>query len=143
MGKILSAVMALTVAASSAITFAAPAEARRGDRYRGNDFQNYCYNYPRARECRDYRANNYRHYDDRRYHRRDRNRGNEAAAAIGGLVLGAIIGGVIANSERRSDERRYYRGDSHQERCARRYRSYDYRTDTFIGRDGRRYYCNL
>lgn len=135
MGKIMSTVMALTVAASSAISFSAPAEARRGDRY--NNY-NYCDHNPRSRDCRGY----YNRYDDRRdYRRRRNNDGDVAAAAIIGLAVGAIVGGAISNDNR--NDRRYYRGDSHQQRCAQRYRSYDYRTDTFVGRDGRRYYCQL
>lgn len=119
MRKIMSAALALAMAATSAVAFTGESEARRG--------------------YRDYDRYERHHYYDRGYrnrYRRHHHHGNEAAAAIAGLALGAIIVGSTQN--------RYgYRGSSHVERCERRYRSYDRRTDTFIGRDGREYYCNL
>jgi hypothetical protein len=47
---------------------------------------------------------------------------------IGGLLLGAII----ANEAQRNQGANY---------CAQHYRSYDPRSGTFVGRDGRRYSC--
>lgn len=38
---------------------------------------------------------------------------------------------------------RYVGNDSHQQRCAQRYKSYDPYTDTFLARDGQRYHCQL
>lgn len=51
-----------------------------------------------------------------------------AAGVIGGLFLGAII----ANEAQRH---------SAVDDCARRFRSYDRRSQTFVGRDGVRYSC--
>ena len=71
-----------------------------------------------------------------------------------GLAVGAIGTAIVANEVRRSRERRYYNErvivrerpvyvDGHAARCARKYRSYDARTDTFVGYDGRVRRCRL
>ena len=128
MRKIISTVLAFAMLATSSVTFAGTSEARhRGDRYERN-------------------YNDYHHHDRRR-----RNNNNDvAAAAIIGLALGAIIIGSQQNRRDRSYDNGYdrdeYRRDfnrDHVRRCESRYRSYDRYSDTFIGRDGRRYYCNL
>ena len=96
----------------------------------------------------------YRHHDN----------GAALAAGIGGLALGAIVGGALAQPsydeppayyyrpvpvERVYPVRRAYRveprpiyyGD-HVSVCLDRYRSYDPRSDTFLGNDGYRHRCN-
>ena len=50
-------------------------------------------------------------------------------AAAGALVGSAIVGSAAASS------------DEHVEYCLSRYRTYDPRTDTYIGSSGRRYRC--
>ncbi|MFK0276799.1 BA14K family protein [Ensifer sp. NPDC090286] len=62
-----------------------------------------------------------------------------AAGAIG-LALGAIIIGAAQEAERKREAEAYRRNDR-DARCLARYRSYDPRSGTFIGRDGRRYEC--
>jgi hypothetical protein len=126
MKKLTSLVLAFTMTATSGLAFAGTSEARSRDRHG--------------------------YYDNRGYdnhHRRHRNNnGDAAAAAIIGLALGAII---VGSTQQRQRTTTYYyddpyRGDSnwdHVRRCESRYRTYDRRTDTFLGRDGRRYYCNL
>lgn len=120
MRKIVSTTLALAMLATSGVAFTGESEARRGHRH--------------------YERHHHHHYHYDRHPRR--HRGGEAAAAIAGLALGAIIVGSTQNRYR-DDGYRYRRGLSHVERCERRYRTYDRRTDTFIGYDGREYYCNL
>lgn len=129
MKKTISAALAFTMLATSSVTLAGTSEARhrRGDGYYNNGYDN-------------------GYYDNRRH----RNRGGDAAAAaIIGLALGAIIVGSTTQRRRTTTTYYYdegYRGNSnwdHVRRCESRYRTYDRRTDTFIGRDGREYYCNL
>lgn len=67
-----------------------------------------------------------RYYGHRRYGYR---RNNNGAIALG--VLGLAAGAAIANSG----------GSSHHSYCASRYRSYDPRSGTFLGYDGRRHVC--
>ena len=129
MRKIISSVLALAMLATSAAAFTGESEARSR-----------------------------RHYDNKGYydhHRRHNNNDDVAAAAIIGLALGAIVIGSLADQNRRTNlnyayddryDRRYDARDAqwqHIRRCEARYRSYDRYSDTFIGRDGRRYYCNL
>ncbi|WP_395446956.1 BA14K family protein [Aminobacter sp. UC22_36] len=68
-----------------------------------------------------------------------------ALAGAGGFIAGAIIAGG-----HRPAPAPYYDAyypadpyDSHVQRCFARYRSYDPRTDTYVGYDGRLRYCRL
>ena len=68
---------------------------------------------------------------------------NEKAALLGitGLIIGATIAG--GGSPIHHD---YYGGNSwerHVQRCYARYRSYDHRTDTYVGYDGYEHRCRL
>lgn len=98
----------------------------------------------------------------RQRHHHHNNNGDEIAAGILGFALGAVVAGAASNyyaprrdyyyAAPRPYPRRYYAprasyyadpAAAHIARCEARYRSYDRYSDTFIGRDGRRYYCNL
>lgn len=80
----------------------------------------------------------YRHYGygpgygyGPRYYRR----GPDAGAVIGGLAAGAIIGGAIAASQANAA------AQQNAAYCARRYRSYDPASGTYLNNDGNRYPC--
>lgn len=73
----------------------------------------------------------YGHYDNDWY-------GNGFYVGGGALLLGALIGSAIANSNYRSN---YYAGNDHVRWCANRYRSYSPRTDTFQPYNGPRRRC--
>ena len=86
-----------------------------------------------------WRGNNW-HGDDRRWrhgryrHGRDWDDGNGAGIALGmfGFAAGAILGSQV------------YGGggfDNHDAACARRFRSYDPYSNTYMGYDGHRHYC--
>lgn len=85
----------------------------------------------------------------RHYNRRHHDNGAAIGAGIAGLAIGAIVGGALANDryyERPVPIYRVRPGGSyarHVARCEARYRSYDARTDTFLGYDGHRHRCNL
>jgi hypothetical protein len=76
---------------------------------------------------------------DRQDHheRRKRDKDTEAAIGIGilGLAVGAIVAGSIAEQNAKERKRDQWSGP-----CHRRY-GYDRRSNTFIGQDGRRFYC--
>ncbi|MCX4195374.1 BA14K family protein [Methylobacterium organophilum] len=82
-----------------------------------------------------------RHYGYRRGYGYRRRPGVGAAvgAGIGGLAAGALIGGAIANSQAQAA-----RGAADAEAvaaCARRFRSYDAASGTYLGNDGARHPC--
>ena len=62
-------------------------------------------------------------------------------AGTGGFILGAIIGSE--HHRYRRHDRVIYIRDTHVERCLARYRTYDPRTDTYIGYDGYEHLCRL
>lgn len=70
--------------------------------------------------------------------------GRNTALAVGGL-LGLGVGAAIASQPRYYDEEpRYYHRtgwNAHVDFCMDRFRSYDPRTDTYIGRDGYAHRC--
>lgn len=66
-----------------------------------------------------------------------------ALAGVGGFIAGAMIAGGRPSGPYYDA---YYPADpydSHVQRCFARYRSYDPRTDTYVGYDGRLRYCRL
>jgi hypothetical protein len=72
-----------------------------------------------------------------------------AIAGIGGLIVGTAI---ASHSRPRYVYRDVYHDphrvrasawDAHVARCYARYRSYDHVSDTYLGYDGYRHYCNL
>jgi hypothetical protein len=85
-----------------------------------------------AQREREWRRNNYRRYRDRD------NNGDALAAGIIGFALGAAILGSQNDASRAYG----YRSDrGHIASCRARYRSYDARSNTFMGSDGYRRYC--
>jgi hypothetical protein len=58
--------------------------------------------------------------------------GDDGGAVAAGVIGGLLLGAIIANEAQRGQSANY---------CAQRYRSYDWRSGTFVGRDGRRYRC--
>lgn len=134
MMKVTSLFLSAVMAGTSVVMFTAPADAQRSSRYERERYvENYCRRNPRDRDCRMDRSR----WDERRYQRwyRDRHRGNAAeaaAAGIFGLAAGAIAGAAAGAAD-----------GTRRARCEARYRSYDWRSNTFIGADGRRYECRL
>jgi hypothetical protein len=62
-------------------------------------------------------------------------RGGGAGALLGGLAAGAIIGGAIAAGQANAATQQ------NVAYCARRYRSYDPASGTYLNNDGNRYPC--
>ena len=58
--------------------------------------------------------------------------GGDGGAVAAGVIGGLLLGAIIANKAQRNQSANY---------CAQRYRSYDPRSGTFVGRDGNRYAC--
>jgi len=129
---------AALVAVTSIATIAPAAAAPDWQRQRGY-VMNWCQAHPYDRDCRDFRRNstrwgqsNYRGWYMRHQHMRGF---DPLAAGIFGFAAGAIIGGAASAARANSSD--------HVAACEARYRSYDVRSDTFLGYDGIRHRCTL
>jgi hypothetical protein len=139
-----------------AISSVIPAQAqilapKDGSADRDRVVQSYCQSHRNDRDCRDFRRGRWDNDDYGRFYRRNRSGLDNISSGLLGFTFGAIVGGAIANSNNNNNNG-YYGGDrvvgggsysSHVDACYARYRSYDERTDTFLGYDGRRHRCNL
>ena len=139
----------LAVSASTIVAIpAAPA-------FAGGDGVGYSQRY---QDIRDWRRDGNRYYGgrqyygrhgqhNRRYYRRHNNNGNAAAALGLGLAIGAVTAGAIASS--RAPAPQYYNGGGLEpwspgwyRYCEDKYRSFNARTGTYRGYDGRDHFCN-
>jgi hypothetical protein len=82
-----------------------------------------------------HRHNSHRYYSSRRHHHRHHDSFPFAAG-----IVGFALGSALANSY---SAPAYYGGNSQDAYCARKYRSYDPYSNTFMGYDGRRHYCRI
>lgn len=107
---------------------------QRMDRHIGG----FCGRNGNAAQCNDWRQNRSGWKDDhyqRFYstHRRNRDFGGDDTLRALGFGIGAAIGSSIVRGPYNADTRA----------CAFRYRTYDPRSNTFMGNDGRRHACRL
>jgi BA14K-like protein len=58
-----------------------------------------------------------------------------------GALIGGLVGGVIAAGAASAAAQQNAAAQQHAAACAQRYHSYDPASDTFAGKDGRRYQC--
>lgn len=135
MRKFISTAMALALAATGAVVVIppTPAEAQCAPRHVGGSTK--CSSRDRRHYSRHYdRDYRHRHYHRRHYYRDyyddDDDFGAAAAAGIFGLAIGAMAGAAAG-------------GSSYDARCAAKYRSYDPRSNTYMGYDGVRHRCRL
>jgi len=147
MHKIASAAIALGLAGVMAIP--APAMAQSGSvRFSFGDQDRFvsdrCERNSRLRGCDDWRRNRDRwdRDDYQRWYRWNQPSFGSVGAGIFGFIAGAAIANGINNSNNNG-----WSGNgswsSHVARCEARYRSYDERSDSFLGYDGDRHRCNL
>lgn len=89
----------------------------------------------RDRHYRKYHSR--RHYRDYRrgYYYRDRDDDNEVGAAVVAGIIGLAAGAIIAGQA--------HGGSSYHAVCARKFRSYDPHSGTYLGYDGYRHRCRL
>jgi hypothetical protein len=78
----------------------------------------------------------------RRHH--DHDDWGYGGAFLGGVLLGSALDNAYDDDDYYYAPRRRYRvaDDDHASYCLDRYRSYDVRSDTFMGYDGYRHRCN-
>lgn len=104
------------------------------------------------------RARSHHHGHRRSHYHHHRSRGGNAAAGVIGLAAGAIIGSAITQSQRPrviyapsayhspAPYRAYRYSEPWSQRwysyCSRKFRSFNPRTETYRGYNGRDYSCN-
>ncbi len=74
------------------------------------------------------------------YQRRRSSRGDDNSTALIAGIIGFALGAAIVGSQQQA-ERARDADDSYDTYCARKYRSYDRRSRTYMGFDGVRHYC--
>lgn len=134
-----------------ALTGVAPAQAQNVTLSFGQQQQvvrTYCDRYPNDYDCRGYYDGDWGRRDYSNFYRNRRSDLDPMAAGIFGLAIGAIVGGAIANQNQNQGNGDVVIGrpgnySNHVDACYARYRSYDERTDTFLGYDGDRHRCTL
>jgi len=97
--------------------------------------------YPNESYAQYYRRGYRPYYRDRYYYRRDN--GAAVAAGVAGVAAGALIAGAIANQAqaRPAPPPPGTVDPQLAAYCARKYRSYDPATGTFLSTNGMRYVC--
>lgn len=98
--------------------------------------------YPNESYAQYYRRGYRPYYRERYYYRRDN--GAAVAAGVAGLAAGALIAGAIANQAQAQPAAPRPPGVVDPQvaaYCARKYRSYDPATGTFLATNGMRYVC--
>ncbi len=149
MKKFSRLVRGLALSGVVALSAILPAQAQSvtmsyGQRYQV--IQTYCDRNPWDPDCQDFYGGRWddRRYNDFYYSRRSSI--DSIASGILGFTFGAAIGSIIANENNGRGGVVIGRAngyDSHASACYARYRSYDARTDTFMGYDGVRHRCRL
>ncbi|GGF24821.1 hypothetical protein GCM10011321_15280 [Youhaiella tibetensis] len=137
MKRVIASLVTLAATASMSLMTVSPAAAQ-GYSQRYRYVETYCQRHPNDRDCYDFGRHGSR-WDDRRYNQWYYSHYNGADAAIAGifgLVAGAMINGALNSSPR-------YPASGHVQRCEARFKSYDPRSDTYLGYDGHRHTCNL
>lgn len=76
----------------------------------------------------------------RNYQRRRGDRDNDNSTALIAGIIGFALGAAIVGSQQQADRARDA-DESFDTYCARKYRSYDRRSRTYMGYDGVRHYC--
>ena len=145
MKKLIATTLATALSATMAISSAAPASAQsvqfsfgQGDRVIGG----YCERHRNDRDCRNYRSGHSRwsRNDYNNFYSRHRTDLDSFASGAFGFTFGAILGSALANSRSNNNANAY---DNHVARCEARFRSYDERSDSYLGFDGQRHACTL
>jgi hypothetical protein len=77
----------------------------------------------------------------RRHHRHE-NDNNATVGLVAGVILGFVLGAAITDSQDHQTHAQSKLSDeAWLDACARRYRSFDRQSGTYLGYDGLRHYC--
>jgi hypothetical protein len=140
MRKLVVGVVSAVLLGAASLSSAAPALAQSHGHSRDYYVTRFCDANPGARDCRDWNRG-HRHWSHRQY--RDFYSSHRSAfpAFVGGL-FGFALGAAAASAANNNDNVVTY-GSAHVRACEQRYRSYDARTDSYMGYDGYRHRCTL
>lgn len=150
MNKIASVASALALGSVVALSSIVPAQAQSvtlsfGQQYRV--VETYCDRNPWDDDCEGFYRGGWDQNDYRSFYSTRRSSIDSISAGIFGLAFGAAIGSAIANSNNNNSGdvvvSRGVNGNFNVAACSARYKSYDPRTNTFLGYDGIRHQCNL
>ncbi|KQN72565.1 MULTISPECIES: BA14K family protein [unclassified Devosia] len=133
------------------LSAAAPTQAQSvnlsfGQRYKV--VETYCDRNPWDRDCRGFYNGGWDDRDYYNFYNTRRSSIDNISAGIFGIAFGAALGSIIANgaaNNNRGDVVVYREGNGggNVNACYARYKSYDERTNTYLGYDGIRHQCRL
>jgi len=141
MRKIASAAVAVALAGAMALPAATPASAASVNLSFGQQdsyVSRHCNNNSRLRGCDDWKRNrsHWGRSDYQRWYRWNQpSIGSSVAAGLFGFAIGAAIANGVNNNGGSYS--------SHVARCEARFKSYNPRTDMYLGYDGNYHRCNL
>jgi hypothetical protein len=148
LGKGLTALALIGTVVISSVVPTQAQSMRFGFNQRDHVITSYCDRNRRDRDCRSFHRGGWHDSDYNRFYHSRRSGLDNIASGLFGFGFGAILGSAIANSNNNNGDRligpvggRGY--SSHVQACFDSYRSYDERTDSFMGYDGVRHPCNL
>jgi BA14K-like protein len=131
-----------------------PAAARGNYEKQDQYISNFCNRNPRANQCDDWRSN-HGHWDNNKYqgfyreHQHDNGFGSDVVAALFGVAVGVTAataaqnGGGYNNGGNNNVGYNNRSPADHLRACQTAYRSYDSRSDTYLGYDGNRHQCQI
>ncbi len=151
MNKIASIVSALTMTGVFVAGAVSPAQAQSVNLSIGQRYQvveTYCDRNPWDRDCRGFYNGGWDDRDYYNFYNTRRSSIDNISAGIFGIAFGAALGSIIANgaaNNNRGDVVVYREGNggANVNACYARYKSYDERTNTYLGYDGIRHQCRL
>jgi BA14K-like protein len=152
MRKVISAAAMAALLTVTALAGVMPAAARGNYEKQDQYIANFCNRNPRARQCDDWQSN-HGHWDNNKYqgfyrdHEHDNGFGSDVAAALFGVAVGVTAAtaaqSVPANNGYNNVSVSNRGPAEHLQACRTAYRSYDPRTDTYLGYDGYRHQCQI
>ncbi|KQT51669.1 hypothetical protein ASG47_01930 [Devosia sp. Leaf420] len=133
------------------LSAAAPTQAQSVNLSFGQRYQvveTYCDRNPWDRDCRGFYNGGWDDRDYYNFYNTRRSSIDNISAGIFGIAFGAALGSIIANgaaNNNRGDVVVYREGNGggNVNACYARYKSYDERTNTYLGYDGIRHQCRL
>lgn len=151
MMKLARIVSGVALGGMAMLSAAAPTQAQSVNLSIGQRYQvveTYCDRNPWDRDCRGFYNGGWDDRDYYNFYNTRRSSIDNISAGIFGIAFGAALGSIIANgaaNNNRGDVVVYREGNGggNVDACYARYKSYDERTNTYLGYDGIRHQCRL